>query len=695
MPLLILLLPFLAGLAFAVIFGCSGFIFWLQMVFYVLLTAFVILNIAYGKLNLHKARWVGGLLTNILLLLAGICYIEARREINFVDHFSKLKSDFLIVRISNEPKLNSNNLRFTALALQAKYQNTIKPVTGNLMISVRVDSTSKNNFAYGDELLIPANFAPVEAPLNPAEFNYRAYLAHQNIYQQSFFIAQQVVILKHEQGNVFIAGALKLRRHLVEKLKTSIRDTDALAVASTIILGYRADLRKEVQEAYSKTGTMHLLSVAGMHVGLIYLLISFVLAFLPAQKRGRVIKAIVSIAIIWFYALITGFSSPVCRATLMLSMFIVGFAFNRHINRLNLLAASAFVLLLYNPFSITDAGFQLSYLAVFGIIILQPVIYKWVSFKNKPAKELWMVCSVSISAQVILFPVSAFYFHDFPVFFLASNVFIVIPSFIIMYGGIAYLILPNIPIVSQALAWLIEKTIILMTGTLSALEHAPLGSINKIWLSPAESILFYGLLTAVLFVIINKSKTALKLGFVFLTLMAISISIKRYTAMKANGITFFSLRKNTAILLRNGTRAILICDLKPGDKDYQYAVQPYLDSCKITDVQNIGLAANVTCAYAAKKQNLVQFANKKLLIIDKPPANKLFAGKADLDYIYITGSPRVDIAWLKQNYNFKTLIAGGHNSNNLISKLQAGAISAKTDFRNLKRNNSLTIVSNN
>jgi len=693
-PLLMLLLPFLAGVVASFVFPCDGFMFGLSILFYVLLAAFVVLNIGYRKLSIYKIKWLGGVLVNLLLLLAGICYIGLRNELSYASHFSKAKSDHIIVRISNEPKFSSNILRFTAVIEQAKDSVSVKPVTGNLMISVRIDSASKNKFNYGDEILIPANFTAIELPRNPAEFNYKAYLAHQNIYQQSFLAAGQVLVVRHDQGNPAIATALKLRKRLVEKLQAGIKDTDALAVASTVILGYRADLRKEVQEAYSKTGTMHLLSVSGMHVGLIYLLISFLLAFLPVKPHGKVIKAILSVAAIWCYALMTGFSPAVCRASLMLSMFIVGFAFNRHINRLNLLAASALILLLYNPFLITDAGFQLSYLAVFGIIILQPVIYQWAKVKNRIAREVWLVCSVSISAQLILFPVSAFYFHDLPVFFLVSNVFIIIPSLIVMYAGIAYLALPQIPLISPALAWLVEHTIILMNRVLSAIEHAPLGSINKIWLNPGESVLFYGLLFSSFYVIVRKSKTALKWCFVLMLLIAASLTVKRYQAMNTRSITFFSLRKNPAILFRNGEQAVLVTDLTPKDKSYQYSIQPYLDSCKITNVKNVSVDSNILCDYLAKKQNLVQFSNNRVLVIDKNTPDNLFVGKLNLDYIYITGSPKAELAQLQQNYNFKTLVIGGANSNYAESRLQTEALSAKTNFINLRRNNSLIVVSN-
>jgi competence protein ComEC len=695
-PLTLLLLPFIAGLSFAVVSPATVYLIYLQITFYVLLFVFVGLNIGYKQLQIFKARWAGGLLINLLLILAGIICIEAHREVNSDNHFSKSKATFLIARITNEPKLNGNNVRFSTAVEQATNHNSIRSVTGSLMVTLRIDSTSKNMFAYGDELLIPANYTLVEGPANPAEFNYRAYLAHQNIYHQSYLREKQVLILKRDQGNVLVTNALKLRRYFVAKLANTIRDTDALAVTSTIILGYRTDLRKEVQEAYSKTGTMHLLSVSGMHVGLVYLLISFALAFLPAHRYGKLIKAAISIFFIWCYALITGFSPAVCRAALMLSMVIIGFAFNRHINRLNLLAVSAFILLLYNPFLITDAVFQLSYLAVFGIIITQPLIYKWVKVKNKLANRVWMVCSVSISAQVVLFPVSAFYFHDFPVYFLASNLFIIIPSAIVMYGGIAYLLLPRIPIISESLGWLLEKTVIIMTSTLRNIEHAPMGSINKIWLNPVESVLFYGLLITAFYGIVKKSKTGLKLAFVFLMVIAISISIKRFDAMNTNSITFFSLRKNTGILFREGDKATLLSDLKPADKNYQYSIQPYLDSCKITNVEIAGIDEDIMNTMIAKRQGLVRFIDKSVLILDKKnSAWALFIDKPRLDYVYITGSPAIDLVYLKQNYNFKTLIVNTHNSPYLLNKLEEQNKLTKVNLWNLKRNNSLIIVSNN
>jgi competence protein ComEC len=691
-PFTLLLLPFLAGLGLSVAYPCAGYVLGLEIALGILLLAFVILNIGYQKFDLFKAKWVGGILVGIMLFLTGMIALESSREINSTAHLSKYKPTYLIGRITSEPKLNTGILRFTARIEQGGDTDKLQLMKGNMMVSVKTDTAKQINLSYGDRLIIPANFTNIEAPLNPAEFNYKAFLAHQNIYQQSFLIQYQVTVLGHNAGNPMIAYSLKLRLNLVNKLRSAIRDTDVVAVASTIILGYRADLRKEVQEAYAKTGTMHLLSVAGMHVGLVYLMITFLLSFLPHGKRSKLVKIVVSILLIWFYALITGFSAPVCRAVVMLTMVIIGFSFNRHINRLNVLAVSAFILLLYNPFYICDAGFQLSYMAVFGIIIIQPYVYKWAYFKNWIAREIWLVASVSLAAQIILFPLGALYFHDFPVYFLLSNVFIILPSMIVMYAGIIFLALPNIPIVSASLGWLLEKTITIMTKTLSLMEHAPFGSISKIWLNPLEFVLAYAIIIGALCFLIQKNRQWLKLSLVLGLLVSISFSLKAYESSNIDAITFFSLRKNTGILFRSGNSGLLLTDLKEKDKAYQYSIQPYLDSCRITNLKS--LITDTDAVYISKHGHLIHFKSQTILFLDGSFEGKTFPDKLNIDYLYITGNPHISLQYLKQNFTFKQLIADGTNSTRLLNQLEQETKLGNFTFINLKRNKAVICVSN-
>ena len=445
-PIIILLIPFLLGISLGLNLSPRIGPNWLFVLFLSLSTLFVVLNLNYNRLNLYKARWTGGLLITFTLLSLGWISVARYNELNNKDHFSKVPAQFLVIQVNNEPILKNGLFRFTANVKQSVNNGKRSAVSGTLLITIK-DSTAKT-LQYGDELLVAAKFNPVEPPYVPAEFNYKKYLAGQNVFYQAFLFPKQFVRLASNTGNPIIAYSLRLRQRCIEKFKLNMLDTDAIAVASTLILGYKANLSDDVLQAYSKTGTIHVLSVSGAHVAIIFVLLNLALGFLNSYRYGKLLKAVIIITLIWYYSLLSGFSPAVCRAAVMISMVIIGKTYNRYINTLNILAISAFGLLLCDPFFILDVGFQLSYLAVFGLIAYQPVVYKWFAFKNKWADKLWAVCSVSLAAQVITFPLSAFYFHQFPVYFLVSNLFIIVPSAVIMYTGIVYLLLPQIPVVS-------------------------------------------------------------------------------------------------------------------------------------------------------------------------------------------------------------------------------------------------------
>jgi competence protein ComEC len=691
-PFVVFLLPFLTGIGLALNYQAAPISSFVESAFFILAFIFILLNITYKRFNIYKFKWLGGVLMHNLLLLLGWVVVYNYNELNNKDHFSKKKADFLIVKINNEPKLTGDLLKFTATVEENVLNRKKTNTSGTLLITIK-DSTAKNLY-YGDELLIPSSWHPIDPPFNPAEFNYKKYMANQNIYCQAFLHQGQFFILNRNAGNPLIAYSLRLRQRLIEKFKSNMHNQEAIAVASTLILGYKADLSNEVLQAYSKTGTIHVLSVSGAHVAIVFILLNLLLGFLEKFRYGKSLKAVLIITMIWYYSLLSGFSPAVCRAAVMITMVIIGKTYSRNINTLNILAISAFFLLLYDPLFITDVGFQLSYLAVFGLIVLQPVVYKLVDFKNKWADKLWALCSVSVAAQVITFPLSAFYFHQFPVYFLISNLFIIIPSAIIMYTGIAYLLLPAIPLVSPLLAFILEKSILLMDKTLALIEHTPYSGINKIWITGTEYLLLYALMISIFYFFHEQRKWLLKLSLCFMFLFVISISLKRWDSLHSDSITFLNLRKHTGIILKKGNRAVIISDLSDTDKNYRYSVQPYLDSSKISDAKICSSMADIQLPFILKKNNLIQFGDKRLLIFNKRLQKTNLVKRLRLDYLYISGNPDADINFINKNYNYKLLVIDNNNSASLINRLEDQANQVGANYWVLQRNKSVTIASN-
>lgn len=224
------------------------------------------------------------------------------------------------------------------------------------------------------------------------------------------------------------------------------------------------------------------------------------------------------------------------------------------------------------------------------------------------------------------------------------------------------------------------------------MEHAPFGSISKIWLSPLEFILAYAIIIGTLCFLIQKNRQWLKFSLVLGLLVSISFSLKAYNSSNTNAITFFSLRKNTGILFRNGNSGLLLTDLNAKDKAYQYSIQPYLDSCRVTKLKS--LSKDTDAVYISKRGHLIHFNSQTILLLDGSFDGKTFPDKLNIDYLYIIGNPRISLQYLKQNFNFKQLIADGSNSTRLLNQLEQETKLGNFTFINLKRNKAAIWVSN-
>ena len=691
-PFVLLIIPFVLGICFGLNFFPVTWLIPIIGLLVLLTIIFITLNLTYQRFSIYKTRWLGGVLISLILFLFGCVSVVNYNELSRANHFSKTPARHLVVKISNEPVLKNGYVRFTANVEQNIHSSQKSPTSGTLLINLK--DTSAKNLYYGDELLIPANYSPVDPPFNPAEFNYKAYLANQNIHYQSFLYPGQFVVMAHDAGNPIMAYSLRLRQRLVKKLALNMHDPQAIAVAATLLLGYKADLSNDVYQAYAKTGTAYVLSVSGAQVAIIYALLSLALGFLNRFKYGRLLKAIIIIALLSYYALLSGFSPAVCRAVLMLSLVLIGKTYNRYINTLNLLAASAFILLLYDPFYITTAGFQLSYLAIAGLIIFRPIIYKWFSFKNNWADKLWALCSVSIAAQVIIFPLSALYFHQFPVYFLLGNLLVVIPATVITYTGIIYLLLPQIPVLSNSLGFLLERSILLTNKMLSAIENTPFASINKIWINNGEYLLLYAIIISLFCLLYYKKTALLKLSLVCMLLLCISISLKKIDTTRSNSIAFLNMGKHVGIVMKHGNTDSILTDLTDTDKNYRYSIQPYLDSCQVTHINIYHLQQNVQLPYLLKRYNYFQFLNKKVVILNKQYSAMTLNVPLNTDYVYVTGNPYINIASINKNYKYGTLVIDGSNSNRSVSNFIQQAEAMHVNYALLKRNKSLLVVSN-
>jgi competence protein ComEC len=325
----------------------------------------------------------------------------------------------------------------------------------------------------------------------------------------AFAKGDEVQLLATNRANPIMGFAIRVQGKLIKVMGQYVTDADALSVGSALILGYRSDISEEVTQAYVNTGAMHVLSVSGLHVGLVASLIGWLLGRRSGGgKYRKTTDALVQLVLVWGFALITGASSCVLRAAVMFGFMIVGKAFSRDTNIYNALLASAFFLLLYNPYFLFDVGFQLSYLGLLGILYFHPYIYKfgiervaWFS-EFYLINQIWNLTAVSFAAMLTTTPLSLYYFHQFPVHFWLSGLVVVPLSTLVLYLGLFLFAIFKWSLLGVWTGKLLQLLILFMNQSLHFIEQIPPGVLRDFWMESFEVVVWYlvlGMLAAALY----------------------------------------------------------------------------------------------------------------------------------------------------------------------------------------------------
>lgn len=462
-------------------------------------------------------------------------------------------------RIIEEPQEKKNSIR-TVLELSGlKTEKGWQTVEARVNAYLAKDSLSAL-LTYGDELLVYGRPEPTDPPSNPGEFNYKNYLTYQNIHFQQF-VGSDYAVGGHQVPNPIVELALKQRERLRGVFKEYMTDDRALAIVQALVLGVKEDLDNELIASFSATGAMHVLAVSGLHVGIIYAIVFYALQYLRLNRRKyRWLMAGISIGVLWSYALITGLSPSVLRAVTMFSFVALGRALFRSGNIYNTLALSAMVLLVFNPYLIMSVGFQLSYLAVFGIVFLHPKLYALLVIENKILDKVWSITCVSIAAQLATGPLSLLYFHQFPSYFLVSNLFIIPAAFVILISGLVLLLLAFAPFLADLWGQALTAFVKGITWAVETVSRFPGSTIEGVYLSILDTWLLYGLLTSLVLYFLYRKLEWLRVTLVLSFALAGSQIFHFHEFAESSEIAILDVNRGTVIDFRKGFQGKVLAD---------------------------------------------------------------------------------------------------------------------------------------
>jgi competence protein ComEC len=623
--------------------------------------------------SVYKYRWIHGLIISVSLILSGYEWsiqktgkFEQDHITNFMDDSTSVVIGTLTEPINERENSYRSTLKVTAIQQNGKWINA----KGNVLIYLAKDSLA-GTLAYGDEVLINASISEVRPPQNPGEFNYKYYLEKKAVYHQAFLKAGNIKVLAHNKGNPLVSYANYLQSKMLKVLKDNNIDGDEYAVVAAMLLGSRDKIDADLISAYSGSGAVHILSVSGLHVGRVYVFLNFLLFFMDRNKYSKLFKLLILLAFIWFYAAITGFSAAVLRSTTMFSFLIIGNAYNRKVNGFNTLAASLFFLLIIDPYLLIDTGFQLSYLAVIGIMAIYPGLYKLWSPNYWLMDKIWGLICVSIAAQLVTAPLAMYYFHQFPNLFILTNLVIIPLTTLIMYVGVGFYILSFIPLLSVWVSKLLSYLVYLLNETVKFVDHLPYAVSRGISISRTDMLLMFAVVVLFLIFFYSRQKKFFFAGLFVSVIIAASALVDKTIALNNRKFIVYNINHHSVYDFIDGQQSYLIADsaLLKDNKKIGFHIQN--NWCALGIVHNNYLPINDTNSLKASKEkheplfirdNFIQFREKRIAIVNNKNCNYICDTKLRTDYLIIAGNPKISIQDIAKQYTFQKIIIDSSNS---------------------------------
>jgi len=526
-PFVHICIPFIIGLAIVLIYGnwaSSG----------ILAFSLIIGSVAFWKLINAKSGILAYFSVYVLCFLLGALAATFHWENQASIFQSGYKNGDLIqgeiIEINNGQGLwNKAIIKTNTIHSDEKK----KPTEGRVLLYL---AKELSHLQKGDEILVGAEITKIKNKNNPGEFDAEYYWKSRGIDAMAFVSSDELTWIDSNSPSFLSYLLTGFSDYLNSALKENLTGRD-LAIAQALILGDKSLLDSETKNAFTNTGAMHILAVSGMHIGLILYLFLAVFGFFP-QVLSKKQATICIVIFLWIYALITGFSASVIRAVLMFTVLALSQISSKQHDSLNTLFFSAFILLLLNPLYILDIGFQLSYLAMIGIFLFYPMIEKLLVVKLFILKELWQGTALGFAAQLMTTGISLFYFHQFPNYFVLSNLGLMFFSSIVIGLGFFLFLVRYIPILSQFVGVLLAFSVYGMYWIVQKIEEIP-GAVAYGYMLPFWIVILISLLFVFL-ILYAKGRKQMILGYSVYFLLLLTIVFQRNQMLTKSELCIFN-----------------------------------------------------------------------------------------------------------------------------------------------------------
>ncbi len=562
---------------------------------------------------------------------------DTLEETHFTLH-SLNDAEPLLVELVEKQKGNARYERFIAQLHRAGK----KRLSGKLLLQIPRDSTA-NPLTGGQFIIAFGRIDPPAPALNPEQFDYGAYLRLKNVYGQMTLRPGHYKITTHANEAIYHYTD-RIRNHIVSTLAGQGFNPRELSVLNALILGQQQDIAKDIVRDYQYAGAVHILSVSGLHVGILLLLLDSLFGkALGLPPRSRVKLSFILFSL-WAFAMLAGGAPSIIRAVAMFSFVAIGLHLRRQSCIFHTLLVSMFGILLFKPQFLFDIGFQLSYLALFFIVWLQPQLAKLFRPRFKIARYFWDILTVSTAAQLGTLPLNLYYFHQFPGLFFVTNLVILPCLGALMTAGILAVLWTAAGNVPDWLIWANETGIRWLNEFIAWVASAETFVWHNIPFDKTGVALIYAALICFGFWIRTMRFRPLA-GMLMALVMFQGYSLWEYV-QTAQSREFLVLHqyKTPAIVSRDGTQVSVFADSLSADRR-RYLIEPYQTARRVSSVR------------MHKPANFHAFGNKRILHLNA--AVTLPDLRADV--LLLSNGAKINLERIIVRHRPKIIVADGSN----------------------------------
>jgi competence protein ComEC len=652
------------------------------------IAACVVCLLALQKFH-YRYRWVFGAFAALVLFGAGYFHVVRYNEIRQQGHFSEKIKDarYFVGTVYDAPGKGARLKVPIQMEAVGKSPDSLESACGNLLLFLDITPETEA-LRYGDRLAIQAVARPTEPPKNPHAFDYGRYLHFQNIHFSAFVKTDSLAKISSGHGNAVWRAAFACREKLLALLHEHFPTQDEYAVASALLVGYKDDLSDDLRTAYAETGSMHALAVSGTHVGMLYAGLFFLLKRFRLRGRwGKWANTLAILAAIWGFTFLTGATASVLRASVMFSTYLLGKAIYRNASIWNVLAASAFILLIYNPYFLFDAGFQLSYAAVAGMVFFYPRFARMSPKMPKWADWAWKVFLIGVAAQIGTLPLSLYYFHQFPVYFWLAGWAVVFGGAVFMAGGAALVVLDaTFPAAANLLGILLYGMLKGLNYLIFFIQDLPGSVVSGVWITSWAALLLY-VFIVLIGATMAQRKAKLLLGALgVLTLLGVCRAAQKFGQMEQQQIVIYHVSQNRLLDFFDGQKVVSLSDSLTA-KQLLFAAQPNRWASGAREVSIVNFAADAAFVHPNLLYDppFVQFFSQKMVVVDDSRWVKI--GKTPsvpVDVLLLSNNANVKISECRERFPFRLVVFDSSNRLKLIMRWKAECEAAGIPYHDVR-----------